>query len=76
MTIEAPRSAHQDADEPIIVALAEQFSVSVQNVRAIYGKERRRLESGARIQSFLDVLAIGNTRTILRKLELTSGKLH
>jgi hypothetical protein len=63
-------------DEPIIVALAEKFRVSAQNVKAIYGKERRRLESGARIQSFLDVLAIASTRTILRNLEHTSGELH
>jgi hypothetical protein len=63
-------------DEPIIVALAEKFRVSAQKVKAIYGKERRRLESGARIQGFLDVLAIGSTRTILRNLEHTSGELH
>ena len=64
------------ADEPIIVALAEKFSVSVQNVKAIYGKERCRLESAARIQSYLDVLAIGRTRTILRDLEHAGCHLH
>ena len=77
--VETSRTAHQDGDDaPIMAELAEQFSVPVQNVRAIYGKERRRLEAGARIHNFLTVLAIGNTRSILRSLSLehARGNLH
>ncbi|MGC2030153.1 MAG: DUF3562 domain-containing protein [Steroidobacteraceae bacterium] len=72
MTIEIASSVARAADdEPIIAALAKQFSVSAQKVGPIYREERRRLESGARIQSFLNVLAIGRTRTILRNPEPT-----
>ena len=76
MNIEIARSSERTADdEPIIAALAKQFSVSAQEVGTIYRSERRRLESGARIQSFLNVLAIGSTRTILRSPDLRGATL-
>jgi len=66
-----PMSIESD-DEPTIAAIADEFSVPVQEVSAIYTGERRRLERGARIKNFLTVLAIGNTRSILRDL----GRTH
>jgi hypothetical protein len=76
MPISPPMSIESD-DEPTIAAIADEFSVPVQEVSAIYTGERRRLERGARIKNFLTVLAIGNTRSILRDLGRThDGRTH
>jgi hypothetical protein len=53
-------------DERIIADLSQSFSVPSSKVQAIYREQLRRLAEGARIQSFLSVLAMGKTRSILR----------
>lgn len=57
---------HEASDERIIADLSQSFSVPFKNVQAIYGEQLRRLAEGARIRTFLSVLAIRRTRSILR----------
>ena len=59
--------------EPVICALSQQLHIPVSDVGAIYTKELARLAAGARIESFLSVLALRNTRAVLRDL-VRSGK--
>ncbi len=46
--------------------LAEEMQVPIDEIEQIYSNELHRLEAEARIQSFVGVLAIKRTRTILR----------
>ena len=57
---------HEASDERIIADLSQCFSVPFKNVQAIYREQLRRLAEGARIRTFLSVLAIRRTRRILR----------
>jgi hypothetical protein len=52
--------------EPIVSALARRLHIPVRDVGAIYAKELARLAADARIEGFLSVLALRNTREILR----------
>jgi hypothetical protein len=52
--------------EPVISALAQRLHVPVSDVGAIYAKELARLAADARIEGFLSVLALRNTREILQ----------
>ena len=49
-----------------IAALSHKLQVPAHEVGAIYRKEFDRLAAGARIPTFLVVLAMSNTRSILR----------
>ena len=57
---------HEASDERIIADLSQSFSVPFKNVQAIYREQLRRLAEGARIRTFLSVLAMRRTRSILR----------
>lgn len=59
-------SNHEASDERIIADLSQSFSVPFKNVQAIYREQLRRLAEGARIRTFLSVLAMRRTRSILR----------
>jgi hypothetical protein len=50
-----------------IKALSDKLQVPMQEVGEIYGREFDRLARGARIPTFLSVLAMSNTRSILRE---------
>ena len=52
--------------EPIVSALARRLHIPVSDVGAVYVKELARLAADARIEGFLSVLALRNTREILR----------
>ena len=57
---------HEASDERIIADLSQSFSVPCKNVQAIYREQLRRLAEGARIRTFLSILAMRRTRSILR----------
>ncbi len=57
-----PGAEHTSA----IAALSQQFQVPLQDVSKVYRKQLERLSSEARIKGFLAVLAVRNTRSILR----------
>ena len=50
-----------------VVALSENLQVSAHVVQEIYSQEFDRLAMKARVQSFVGVLAMRNTRAILRE---------
>jgi hypothetical protein len=49
-----------------IAALSEKLGVSTNDVAAVFRSELDRLAAGARITTFLIVLALSRTRTLLR----------
>jgi hypothetical protein len=49
-----------------IAALSDKLGVSTNDVAAVFRSELDRLGAGARITSFLIVLALSRTRTLLR----------
>jgi hypothetical protein len=53
----------------VIARLSHQLQVPLHEVSAIYGAQLERLAAGARIQNFLGVLALRNTRDVLRAEE-------
>lgn len=57
---------HEASDERIVANLSQCFSVPLKNVQAIYREQLQRLAEGARIRTFLSVLAMRRTRSILR----------
>ena len=57
---------HEANDERTIADPSQSFSVPFKNVQAIYREQMRRLADGARIRTFLSVLAMRRTRSILR----------
>ena len=61
-----PASRSVDAELRAVAGLSEELHVPVSEVRAIYRQQLNRLAAGARIQSFLGVLATRNTRSFLR----------
>jgi hypothetical protein len=56
-----------DAELRAVAGLSEELHVPVGEVREIYRQQLNRLAAGARIQSFLSVLATRNTRSFLRE---------
>lgn len=54
--------------------LAEEMRVPMDEIEQIYSHEVHRLETEARIQSFVGVLAISRTRTILREKQERSAQ--
>lgn len=57
---------HDASDQRIVADLSQCFSVPLKNVQAIYREQLQCLAEGARIRTFLSVLAIRRTRSILR----------
>jgi len=55
-----------DAELRVVEGLSQQLRVPVGEVKETYRQQLRRLAAGARIQSFLSVLAARNTRSLLR----------
>ena len=55
-----------DAELRAVEELSDELHVPVGEVREIYRQQLNRLAAGARIQSFLGVLARRNTRSLLR----------
>ena len=51
----------------VIASLSEKLGVPQHRVHEVYWQQHKRLSSTARIRDFVDVLASGNTRMILRK---------
>ena len=50
-----------------IVALSEQLTVPLQQVQQLYQQEFSKLAAQARVHSFLGILALRQTRSILRE---------
>ena len=50
-----------------ITHLSEKTEVPVQEIEAIYSQEVDRLAADARIKTFVGILALGRTRTILHQ---------
>jgi len=50
-----------------IASLCAELKIPAHEVGAIYREELERLAAGARISAFLDILAMSNTRSILRR---------
>lgn len=50
-----------------IDSLAEEAQLPVQIIAQLYNAERVKLEAGARITSFISILAIRNVRKLLRR---------
>ncbi len=59
----------------VIARLSHALQVPLQEVREIYGTQLERLGSDARVRNFLGVLALRNTRDILRALERRAALL-
>ena len=55
-----------DAELRAVAGISEELHVPMGEVREIYRQQLNRLAAGARIQSFLGVLATRNTRSFLR----------
>jgi len=53
----------------VIARLSHKLHVPLHEVREIYGEQLERLAADARVQSFVSVLALRNTRDILRAEE-------
>lgn len=51
----------------VIDALAKELQIPVERVSGAYFEEISRLESGARIKTFVPVLAVGRVRNELRR---------
>lgn len=66
---------HEANDERIIADLSQSFSMPFENVQAIYREQLRRLAEGARIRTFLNVLAMRRTRSILRDDKLQKSSM-
>jgi signal transduction histidine kinase len=63
----ASQSLDQTAEHGGVIArLSHELRVPLHEVRKIYGAQLERLTADARIQKFLGVLALRNTRDILR----------
>jgi len=63
-------TSHRDLNEDFrgaIEALSNQLHVPAPEVSALYSEELERLTARARIRSFVPVLAMRNTRSILRR---------
>jgi hypothetical protein len=61
-----PASRPIDAELRAVQGLSEELHVPVGEVTEIYQQQLNRLAAGARIQSFIGVLATRNTRSFLR----------
>lgn len=67
MTASVSEPADLDATQArAIAALAEKLHLPLSEVRQVYLNEHNRLKSQARICSFVGVLAISSTRSVLR----------
>jgi Protein of unknown function (DUF3562) len=62
----SPTSGAIDAELTAVEGLSDELHVPVNEVREIYRQQLQRLAAGARIRSFLGVLATRNTRSVLR----------
>jgi hypothetical protein len=58
-------------DSPAIRALSKQLQVPERKVMEVYRAEFNRLAAQSRIGTFLSVLAMRNTRSLLRRTEAT-----
>ena len=66
MTVTEPGLALQQDHDEAIAVLSDKLHAPAQEVGKIYRKEFDRLAGVARIRNFLVILAINNTRSILR----------
>jgi hypothetical protein len=71
-TLVHPAPAQQPDPVHIAQALALEFNTPVQEVMLLYEAQRRQLERGARIKSFLPIFAIRNVQDILRLRALSA----
>lgn len=62
----SPGSGAIDAELRVVEELSNELHLPVNEVREIYRQQLQRLAAGARIQGFLGVLAMRNTRSVLR----------
>ncbi len=68
MTDEGSRQAKPSPEHTsAIAALSKQLHVPLHDVSRVYCKQLERLSSQARIKGFLGVLAVRNTKSILRR---------
>jgi hypothetical protein len=67
MTATEPGLPLQQDHDKAIAALSDKSRASAQEVERIYRKEFARLAGSARIPNFLVILAMNNTRSILRR---------
>ena len=65
-------NANFDDDTRAIQALSEKLKVPELKVIEVYRAEFKRLAAQSRIGTFLSVLAIRNTRSLLRQSEATT----
>ena len=54
-------------DRAVVASLARELALPVEEVEDAYLRELTKLETGARIKTFVSVLAAGNVRTHLRR---------
>jgi hypothetical protein len=66
MIVTEPVLPLQQDHDKAIAALSDKLKASVQEVGKIYRKEFDRLAVSARVPNYLVILAMNNTRTILR----------
>lgn len=64
MQVQHSVESHQ---EQAVAFLARESRVSIDDVERLYGTELAKLEVGARIKSFLPILAIRKVRDVLRQ---------
>jgi len=60
----------------VIARLSNQLQIPLHEVREVYGAQLNRLATDARIANFLGVLALRNTRDILRADERRIAPAH
>jgi hypothetical protein len=61
------KSGGAAGDEHTIRLLTQSTGASVDEVQALFARELKRLEVGARVRSYLTVLAVASVRVLLRR---------
>ncbi len=74
MSVESNQRASASDLFQTITHLSEEMQVPFDEIQEIYTSEVNQLTAEARIQQFVSLLAIGRTRTILRKRRMRSVK--
>jgi hypothetical protein len=76
MTIPA-ENRHSQANEREIAALSDRLGASHSHVRTLFSQELARLQMGAKVGSYVDVLTAANVRGMLqRKARLAAEHAH
>jgi uncharacterized protein DUF3562 len=60
----------------LITKLSDELHLPLSEVDGVYSEQLDRLEADARIRSYLGVLAVRNTRSVLRARAKQSGALN